>query len=127
LVRTDEWKWIEVAKSDEVAERGRLVLDLDNKTAGIFRIGGELFAYWNICAHMGGPICQGLMVPRIVEQLDGNKAIVGSKFDEEDMQIACPWHGAEYSIRTGAHAGDGKMKLKKLPVCEEEGIVYVGL
>lgn len=117
--------WVEVAQSDEVAERGRLVVDLDGKTMGIFRLGGQLFAYWNVCAHMGGPICQGLLVPRVIEELGADRSIQGSRFAQDDLLIACPWHGAEYSVRTGAHAGDGKMKLHKVEVFEDKGQVYV--
>ena len=114
-----------MGESSDVPERGRLVVDADRISVGIFRLAGELHAYENRCAHAGGPICQGLMVPRVIERLDERGAIVGSAFDEDDLQIACPWHGAEYSIRTGRHAGGGSLRLRRLPVEEVDGRIYV--
>lgn len=37
------------------------------------------------------------------------------------QHIACPWHGSEYDLRTGLHAGGLKMRLKDIPVQEEGG------
>ena len=117
-------RW-QAGESCDVPERGRLVVDAGEISIGIFRLNGELHAYENRCTHAGGPICQGLMIPRIVELLDDRQAIVGSAFDESELHIACPWHGAEYSIRTGRHAGGGAMALKRFPVEETGGQIYV--
>jgi nitrite reductase/ring-hydroxylating ferredoxin subunit len=113
--------------SADVPERGRLVVDAGDKSVGIFRIDGELHAYENKCAHMAGPICQGLLVPRVVELLDDKRAIVGSRFHEFDLNIACPWHGAEYDIRTGRHAGDRRTALKRVKVFESDGRIFIEL
>jgi nitrite reductase/ring-hydroxylating ferredoxin subunit len=54
------------------------------------------------------------------------------------MHVVCPWHGFEYSIKTGRHAGvsDGpvqpptrlrSLSLRPFPVVEEAGNVYVTL
>lgn len=119
-------RW-DVGASTELPERGRLVVDAAETSIGIFRIDGKLHAYENRCPHAGGPVCQGLMVPRVVELLDDRRAIIGSDFDESNMQIACPWHGAEFNIRTGAHPGKPNFKLRHLPVEEREGRIYVTL
>ncbi|CAA9273011.1 MAG: hypothetical protein AVDCRST_MAG08-3289 [uncultured Acetobacteraceae bacterium] len=117
-------RW-DAGASADVPERGRLVVDAGETSVGIFRIDGALHAYENRCAHAGGPICQGLMVPRVVELLDERRAIIGSAFDETDLNIACPWHGAEYSIRTGRHAGKPAIALRRIPVEEVGGRIYV--
>lgn len=119
-------RWDAGASSD-VPERGRLVVDADGTTVGIFRVDGRLYAYENRCAHMRGPVCQGLMVPRVLEVLDARKAIVGSRFDEGDPHIVCPWHGAEFEIRTGHHAGTPEMKLKSIAVEESDGRIYLSI
>jgi nitrite reductase/ring-hydroxylating ferredoxin subunit len=41
------------------------------------------------------------------------------------MHVVCPWHGFEYSIKTGRHAGVGSLYLWAFPVAEEAGKVYV--
>src|ERR1700722_17664260 len=89
----------------DVAERGRLVVDVAGTSVGIFRLDGTLHAYENLCVHQGGPVCQGLLVPRVRECLDSSFASTGIVFEEDELHIVCPWHGFEYSVRTGAHAG----------------------
>lgn len=126
MMAGDVERW-DVGGSYDVPERGRLVVDAGEISVGIFRLDGELHAYENRCTHAGGPICQGLMVPRVVELLDERRAIVGSAFDEAELHIACPWHGAEYSVRTGRHAGGGAFRLKRFPVEERGGRIYVAI
>ena len=65
------------------------------------------------------------MVPRVVERLDERRAIVASTFDEAELHIACPWHGAEYSVRTGRHAGGGALALRRFSIEEIGGHIYV--
>ena len=114
-----------VGKSDQVPEGGRLIVDIGETTVGVFRFQGALYAYRNACAHQGGPVCQGRLVHRVVEVLDEEKRSTGLDFDREDLHIVCPWHGFEYSVRTGRHPGQPRFKLRDFPVEEAEGTVYV--
>jgi nitrite reductase/ring-hydroxylating ferredoxin subunit len=116
-----------VASSDKVTEGGRLIVDIGDTTIGIFRFKSALHAYENVCPHQGGPVCQGRLVPRVMELLDDGKRTVGAAFDEDDLHIVCPWHGAEYSVTTGAHPSQPKLVLRSIPVAEEGGDVYVTL
>lgn len=117
-------RW-EVGASEDLPEKGRLVVDLDGLTVGVFRLDGGLYAYESTCPHVEGPICQGLMVPAVHEKLDASRAIRGSVFDESDMRICCPWHGMEFSIKTGQHPANPKLALRKVPVSEDGGRIYV--
>jgi nitrite reductase/ring-hydroxylating ferredoxin subunit len=116
-----------VASSEEVAEGGRLIVDIGDTTVGIFRFKSVLYAYENVCPHQGGPVCQGRLVPRVVTLLDEGKRTMGAAFDEDDLHIVCPWHGAEYSVATGAHPAQPDLVLRSVPVAEEGGDVYVTL
>lgn len=116
---------MEICDSDQVPERGRLVVDVADRTVGVFRLSGELHAYENSCPHMGGPVCQGLMIPRVLENLGPHGETVGQEFDEDDLHIVCPWHGYEFSISNGRHAGTGSPRLRRFPAREEDGKVYV--
>lgn len=111
--------------SDQVAEGGRLIVDIGETTLGIFRFKSTLYAYENICAHQGGPVCQGRLVHRVVELLDEGKRTTGAAFDEDDLHIVCPWHGAEYSVSTGAHPTQPQFTLRAFAVEEEGGNIYV--
>jgi nitrite reductase/ring-hydroxylating ferredoxin subunit len=115
------------ARSDEVPEHGRLVVDIGEVAVGIFRVDGELYAYENTCPHQGGPVCQGLVIPAVRELLTKEQAATGYAFDESDMRIVCPWHGYEFSILTGSHPGAAGIRLTPVVVREEDGDVYVTL
>ncbi len=115
------------AHSADIPEQGRLVVDIGDTTIGIFRVEGRLYAYENTCPHQGGPACQGLVIPAVRELLTADQTATGYAFDESDMRIVCPWHGYEFSIKTGCHPAKSDIKLTAVPVREENGAVYVTL
>ena len=116
-----------VAKSEDLPEGGRRVVAIEGHEIGIFRIDGELHAWENYCVHAGGPVCQGLMIQRIVEVLDDEKRSLGDDFSPSDLHIVCPWHGYEYNVRTGEHPADPRIRLRAYPVFEREGVISVEL
>jgi nitrite reductase/ring-hydroxylating ferredoxin subunit len=119
-------RWI-AGDSGEIPNGGRLVVDVDDTSVGIFRVEGQLYAYLNVCVHMGGPACQGKILPRVVDVIDKEKRACGQVWDETDPHVVCPWHGFEYSIKTGRHAGIQSISLKAVLVEEADGVVYVTL
>src|SRR5262249_16458982 len=86
---------IVVGKTADVAELGRLVVDVGDRTIGIFRVEGRLYAYDNVCAHQGGPVCQGKIMPKVCEDIDAHHKAHGMIYDRTEMHIVCPWHGTE--------------------------------
>lgn len=131
---TEAPRVVDVAGSDEIGERGRLVVEIGPEgrgagaralTVGIFRFRGELRAYENVCAHQGGPACQGRVVPRVREDLDESRRSRGLVFDEGSMHVVCPWHGFEYDVATGRHPGRPDYALRSFPVQESGGRIRV--
>ncbi|MFI9402971.1 Rieske (2Fe-2S) protein [Nocardia sp. NPDC052316] len=114
-----------VGKSEDIAELGRLVVDVGDRTIGIFRVQGRLYAYENTCPHQGGPVCQGKIMPKVREKIDADKKARGMVFDRSEMHIVCPWHGAEYVITTGVHAVAPDVRLTTIEVEERGGEIYV--
>lgn len=119
----------DVGASDEVAERGRLVVTLGHGaeavTVGVFRFRDRLYAYENRCAHQGGPACQGRIVSRVRERLDDGQRSLGLVFDDSVMHVVCPWHGFEYDVTTGRHPGRPDYALRPVTVAEEGGRIRV--
>lgn len=115
----------DVGAADEVAERGRLVVAIGPVTLGVFRFRGRLYAYENVCAHQGGPACQGRIVSRVRERLDAEQRSRGLVFDEDTMHVTCPWHGFEYDVTTGRHPGRPDYALRSFPVVEDGGRIRV--
>jgi nitrite reductase/ring-hydroxylating ferredoxin subunit len=114
-----------VGTSDRVAEGGRLVVDVGDKTIGVFRVGGKLHAWNNKCPHQGGPVCQGKIIPRVTEVIEPGGESLGFAFDESASHIVCPWHGFEFDIRTGVHPGRPSARLIRVPVEETADGIYV--
>jgi len=114
-----------VAKTDEIGDReSRIVVDGDLEI-GVFRLGEEFFAWENNCPHMGGPVCQGKIMNRVMEVLDAEKRSHGFNYVDADVHIVCPWHGFEFNIRSGVHPGDPKTQLRGFEVEVRNGAVYV--
>jgi nitrite reductase/ring-hydroxylating ferredoxin subunit len=116
-----------VGPSETLVEGGRLVVDIGEHTIGIFRVHGRLYAYQNTCPHQGGPVCQGTMLPGVVEVIGDTQTSAGFQFNDADPRIVCPWHGYEFRITTGCHPGRASIRLRSVPVFEEEGVIHVSL
>ncbi len=96
-------------------------------TAGTRRIGvtrlanGELRAVRDRCPHKGAAICQGILGGTWLPSAPGEL-----RYGREGEIVACPWHGFEYDLATGAElfwpAGPG---LRLYPTEEADGRVYV--
>jgi nitrite reductase/ring-hydroxylating ferredoxin subunit len=71
---------IEVAKTDEIKPGEGKLIEVEGQEIALFNCNGNYYAIDNTCTHQGGPLCEG--------DLEGNKVI-------------CPWHGAEFDIKTG--------------------------
>jgi nitrite reductase/ring-hydroxylating ferredoxin subunit len=116
-----------VCASADVAEGGRLVVDIGARTIGIFRVKDKLYAYENTCPHQGGPVCQGTILPRIVEKIGADRESRGFDFDHDELRIVCPWHGFEFNIETGCHPAHPASRLVAVPVEEEREAIRVDL
>lgn len=114
-----------IGASERVPEGGRLVVDVADKTIGIFRVDGRLYAWENTCAHQGGPVCQGKIIPRVTELIDDGGESRGFAFDDSRLHIVCPWHGFEYDIKSGVHPGRRAARLIHVAVEEAADGIYV--
>lgn len=77
----------------------------------VVRQGGAVFAYQNVCVHVGHPL-----------NFAPNKFLTKDK-----SAIICASHGATYAIESGdCFAGPGTGKsLRKVDVSVRDGVVYV--
>lgn len=74
-------EFVAVAAVTEIPDPGRQVVEVDDRLIALFHVGGEFFALDDVCTHDGGPLAEGEL---------------------ENHTIACPRHGAQFDIRTGA-------------------------
>ncbi len=116
-----------VCKSEELKEGTARIVTIKDIEVGLIRHKGSCYAYRNLCAHQGGPACEGLRIPQVVDVISADGTFVQQRFDEDDMHIVCPWHGYEYHLATGVHVADPRLKLQRFDVREREGDIYVAI
>ncbi len=71
---------IQVAKTDDLEPGQAMLVEVEGKEIALFNCDGVFYAIENECTHEGGPLCEG--------DIDGEVVI-------------CPWHGAEFNVKTG--------------------------
>ena len=71
---------IEAATIDELEPGQAKLIEADGKDIALFNCDGEYFAIDNECTHVGGSLCEG---------------------EVEGSTVICPWHGAEFDIKSG--------------------------
>ncbi len=113
------------ADSTDIPENGRLVVDVGDTTIGIFRVGGRLLAYENSCPHMGGPVCQGLVIPAVREVLDEQQVSTRLRVRRVGDAHRLPMARLRVRDRNGIASGKPSIRLTPVPVDEEDGRVYV--
>ncbi len=89
---------------------------------GVIRLAdGRIYAVLNRCPHRGAPVCRGVvggtLLPSDPDEL---------RFGLKDEVLRCPWHGYEFSMRTGECLFTGeRMRLRTFPVEVRDGRVHV--
>ena len=114
-----------IGKLDDFEDGSKRLLSVNNVDIGVFRLDGALHAWRNVCPHQGGPVCQGRLFKRVIDNLGPDKQHHGRNYDDSQLHIVCPWHGAEFNIRTGAHAGIPDLKLTPVEIQVRDEKVYV--
>ena len=118
---------VNIGAASEFSDPGRRIVGFGNFEVGVFKLDGELYAYLNLCPHMGGPVCQGKMIAKVEEIIAEDRTSKGMAFYRTRMHIVCPWHGFEFDIRTGTHPGNARARLRKIKVAVEGGDVVIAV
>jgi nitrite reductase/ring-hydroxylating ferredoxin subunit len=116
-----------IGEAASFPQSGRKVVEIGGSAVGVFRVGDKFVAYENVCPHMGGPVCQGKIIPRVEELVRSDKTTLGLSFSKSQTNIVCPWHGYEFDIATGQHQGNPRMRLRPVKVEVVEGDLIVTL
>jgi nitrite reductase (NADH) small subunit len=109
-------KAVVIGRAAGFPDPGRQIVDVDGVEIGVFCVNGRFTAFENVCPHMGGPVCQGALNPRVMERFAPDKTSLGLAFSKEEMNVACPWHGYEFNIETGRHQGNPHLRLRPVTI-----------
>lgn len=116
---------VNIGPATEFGDPGRKIVAFENFEVGVFKLGGAFYAWLNHCPHMGGPACQGKIMPKVDEVIAADRTSKGMAFSKSQFHLVCPWHGYEFDIRTGRHAGNAKLGLRSMKVQVSDGDVIV--
>ncbi|QEC46161.1 Rieske (2Fe-2S) protein [Baekduia soli] len=94
-----------VAKASDLPEGGRIIVEVQGRSIGVFHINGRFHALLNQCPHMGAELCRGSILGRLDSTVPGE-----FRYDEEHALLRCPWHGWEYDIETGQSYFDSRAR-----------------
>ena len=71
---------VKVAQKKDVPQGGGIAVEANGKKIALFNIDGAFYAIDDECTHAGGSLSEG--------SVDG-------------YTVTCPWHGAEFDLKTG--------------------------
>lgn len=89
---------------------------------GVIRLAdGRVYAVLNRCPHRGAPVCRGAVTGTLLPS-DPDDLALGL----EGEVVRCPWHGYEFSIRSGECLFTGnRLRLRTFPAEIKDGRVHV--
>jgi nitrite reductase (NADH) small subunit/3-phenylpropionate/trans-cinnamate dioxygenase ferredoxin subunit len=99
-------KFITVAKTQDVPPGTGRTVEVRGVWIALFNVDGSFFAVDNTCPHAGGPIGEG--------SLSGDV-------------VTCPWHGWQFSVRTGERLGNPNFTVACCPVRVEGEQIRIAL
>jgi len=109
----------------DLADGQRLMVRLDGRDVFIFEREGKLYAFEDLCLHMGGPVGEGLLIGKVEAVLDESGAHLRDRFSTTEIHLVCPWHGWEYDIETGECAANRRLKLRRYQAVQRGEDIYV--
>lgn len=73
-------KEIEVAKTTEIPPGSAKQVEVDGEPVAIFNVAGQFYAIHDTCTHAQASLSEGFV---------------------QGTSVTCPWHGAEFDLKTG--------------------------
>jgi nitrite reductase (NADH) small subunit len=116
---------IRVCRTAELGEGITKIVSVSNREIGVINHKGQCYAYLNRCPHQGGPVCEGVRIPKVEAVLNEERQFLGHRYSSDTEHIVCPWHGYEFNLATGACVGDPDLRLKRYEIVERQGELYV--
>jgi nitrite reductase/ring-hydroxylating ferredoxin subunit len=106
-----------VARTSDIAEGDRLIVEVGGREIGIYRVDGKFYGMLNRCPHLGGPLCRGQVVTEVFAPVPGDV-----RGNQDKVFVTCPWHNWEFDIRTGqSYWNPTGLRARPFPVGVEGG------
>lgn len=106
-----------VGKCADFPEGTRLIVEVQGRSIGIFKVDGRFHAILNRCPHRGAELCKGDVVGLVESERPGDV-----RLNRDRKFLVCPWHGWEYELESGQSWYDAsRMRARTFSVNIEEG------
>ena len=116
-----------VANLSELQDTGRKIVRVGTTDVALLMFQGEVIAFENRCLHQGGPVGEGMLINKVVADIDDEGRFRGERFDEDEVHLVCPWHGWEYVLPSGVCAAMPRRKLRAVQVDVRDDQVFLEL
>ena len=73
-------EWVKVAEKQDLGRGTSICVEVGGYKIALFNVEGTYYAIGDTCTHRGGPLSEG---------------------EVSSATVTCPWHGAEFDLRTG--------------------------
>ncbi len=99
--------FVKVAELHDLHDGELMAVEVDGEPVCLAKVDGNVYAFSGTCTHIGGPLDEG--------ELEGEV-------------LTCPWHRAQYNIRTGkVLRGPARQDIPVYPVRLEGDAILVSL
>jgi 3-phenylpropionate/trans-cinnamate dioxygenase ferredoxin subunit len=100
-------EFYKAARLEEIKEGELYAVEVDGEPVCLTKVEGQICAFTNNCTHISGPLNEG--------ELEG-------------CTLTCPWHGAQFDVRTGkVLRGPARQDLHTYSIKIEDETIFVGL
>jgi Fe-S cluster biogenesis protein NfuA/nitrite reductase/ring-hydroxylating ferredoxin subunit len=106
LLGGDQRGWIPGPAAEVLQDGKPYRMEGQNNGILLLRMGNQIQAFRNACAHMGLPLEGGMV-------------------DVEAGTITCPWHGFRFDCRTGECLTAPHAQLESIPLRIDSGVIHV--
>jgi nitrite reductase/ring-hydroxylating ferredoxin subunit len=97
-----------VGTTGDIPPGARKIVQVENRSIGVFNVNGIYYAIRNNCPHQGAPLCQGRLTGLAMHSMPGEY-----QYGREGEIISCPWHGWEFDLTNGKSIYDPHKCLVK--------------
>lgn len=85
-----------VGRVRELPPGARAVVEVDDRSIGVFNVHRRFYALRNRCPHQAAPLCLGEITGLMLPSPPGEY-----RWARAGEILRCPWHGWEFDITTG--------------------------
>src|SRR5216684_8952901 len=99
--------FFKVAELNDLDDGELMAVEIDDEPICLVKVEGSIYAFTDNCTHISGPLNEG--------ELEGEV-------------LTCPWHGAQFNVRTGkVLRGPARQDILTYPVKIEGKSIFITL